>query len=1068
MNTFIKKIAFLTLSLFLTTTITAQSLSDYIENSAMVEENKLPARATFFAYETVGTANSNDLSKSENFQTLNGLWKFNWSKKPADRPQDFYKEDYNTNNWKEIPVPSNWELEGYGIPIYTNIPYPFSFTKTPTPPEIPENNNPVGSYKKTFTVNDSWINQKITIHLGAVKSAFFIWVNGQKVGYSQGSKLPAEFDLTKYIRKGENTIALEVYRWSDGSYLEDQDFWRFSGIERDVYLYATPKTHVQDYVVGSDLINNYKDGKFSVAIDINNTSNKKFRGIVKATLLNGTSTVFSDSKAISLDKNSTIKPSFNSLINDALQWSAETPNLYALQIELQDKKGNTLQVINQRVGFKNIQIINAQLLVNGQPILLKGVNRHEHDYKKGHVVSKESMLEDIKIFKQHNINAVRTAHYPNDPYWYELCDIYGIYVYDEANIESHGIGYNLNKTLGNDPKWLEAHMQRTERMVLRDRNHPSIIVWSLGNEAGNGYVFYQTYLRAKELDPTRLVQYERAGKEWNTDIVAHMYAGYQQIENYAKDDSQTRPFILCEYAHAMGNSLGGFKEYWDLYEKYDKLQGGFIWDFQDQGLLTKKDGKEYFAYGGDFGPKNVPSDHNFLNNGLIRADKTLNPHILEAKKVMQNIKFYNKDLKSNQVRIKNWYFFRDLSNYKLNWSIIANGKEVESGLINDINVKPQSTKVFTIPYKTSIGSTKEYFVNFSAVLKDSEPLLEAGYEIAKAQFSLNKSITVKQPELSKGDLTVTTNTNSININNALFSVKFDTSKGNIASYNYQGETLISEGAQVNFWRAPNDNDYGANTQNIYRKWLTAGKKNIDISHKLVNHKDGNVTVTFTQDIFKGDAKFIQTYHINASGSIKVENDFKAINGKNRKNINLRGFKQKLKKGQYSNLYKFGNEFTLDKSFKQTTWYGRGPIESYIDRKNSTDIGLYQSSVKDLFTMYARPQDNGNRTDTRWVEFSKENGTTLKFYGSKPLHFSASNFKREDIDSGKKKTDTQKHVRLLNPRQEVFVNIDGFTSGVGTINSWNALPIAKYMLPYKNYYYSYWMVPTKKQELSNPE
>jgi len=1049
------------IGLFFLTFGNSQTLDPVIENPLVVEINKLPARASFFAFESTNLANANNVETSENYKSLNGTWKFNWSREPKDRPTEFFKEGYDISNWDNIPVPSNWELQGYGIPIYTNIPYPFSFIETPTPPDIPDGYNPVGSYKRTFSINENWSDKKITIHLGAVKSAFYIWVNGEKIGYSQGSKLPAEFDVTNFVKEGENSISLEVYRWSDGSYLEDQDFWRFSGIERDVYLYATPKTHIQDYVVGSDLINNFKDGKFSLDVTLKNSDSKKIKGNLKATVIHGNSTIFSAEKTIEIETNSNTEVNFITTIPQVLSWNAEIPNLYDLQLELTDKKGNTLEVINEKVGFRNIQIKNAQLLVNGKPILLKGVNRHEHDYKKGHVVSKESMLEDIKIFKQYNINAVRTAHYPNDPYWYELCDIYGIYVYDEANIESHGIGYNLNQTLGNDPDWLEAHMQRTERMVLRDRNHPSIIAWSLGNEAGNGYNFYNTYLRAKELDPTRFVHYERSQHEWNTDVIGTMYANYQTIEKYGKDSSKTRPFILCEYAHAMGNSLGGFKEYWDLFEKYDNLQGGFIWDFQDQGLLAKKDSKEYFAYGGDFGPKDVPSDHNFLNNGLIQADKTPNPHIYEAKKVMQNIKFYNDGLKVNQVKIKNWYFFRDLTNYKLKWTVIENGIPIESGVITNINVQPQATKIITIPFKTEINNTKEYFLNLSATLKAAEPIIEEGFEIAKAQFPLNKYAEVKPPSIINGYLSVKEDNNNVRIGNDIFNIEFNPKKGNISSYTYKGETLINEGAQVNFWRAPNDNDYGANTPKIYRKWLTAGKEKIDISHSVKNSNDGNVVVTFTQNIFNGDAILTQTYHVNTSGSVKVENDFKAIQGKNPKNIHLNGFKSKLKKGQYSNIYKFGNEFILNQEFKQTEWYGRGPIESYVDRKNSTEIGLYKSSVADLFTMYSRPQDNGNRTDTRWVEFSKDNGITLKFYSSKPLHFSASNYKREDIDSGKDKKEYQHHGRLLNPRNEVFVNIDGFTSGIGCVNSWNALPRPEYMLPYQDYYYSYWMVPSKK-------
>jgi len=1037
----------------------AQTLDSVIENPKIVEINKLPARATFFAYESMDLAKGNDPMVSGNYQSLNGTWKFKWTRSPEDRPVDFYKEDFKTADWDDIKVPANWELEGYGIPIYTNIPYPFSFENKPSPPDIPDGYNPVGSYKREFEVPASWENKKVTIHLGAVKSAFYIWVNGKKVGYSQGSKLPAEFDLTAYLESGKNSIALEVYRWSDGSYLEDQDFWRFSGIERDVYLYATPKVHVQDFTVLSDLDARYSNGLFNIDIDLINEISGKFKGKLNLNLTKDGKTVLSSSKPIEFDKNKELQASFEGSIANVLHWTAETPNLYALSIELTDHKGKTLEAISRKVGFRNIKIEGAQVLINGQPILIKGVNRHEHDHITGHVISRESMLEDIKIFKAHNINAVRTCHYPNDPYWYELCDEYGIYVYDEANIESHGIGYNLNETLGNNPDWLEAHMQRTERMIKRDKNHPSIIAWSLGNEAGNGYNFYQTYLRAKELDPSRFVHYERALEEWNTDVIGIMYASYDDLERYAKNDSKTRPFIPCEYAHAMGNSLGGFKEYWDLFEKYDKLQGGFIWDYQDQGLLLEKDGRDYFAYGGDFGPKGTPSDHNFLNNGLIQADKNLNPHILEAKKVMQNVKFYKDDLKTNEVKVKNWYFFRDLSNYKIDWTVIENGIAIENGTISDLDIRAQGSSVLNIPFKTKIANSKEYFINLSVKLIEAEPLMAADFEIAKAQFPLNsKEVEVKAPSSSKGVLNHAETKEAVTVSNDHFKIEFSKSSGTITSFEFEGETIISKGGQVNFWRAPVDNDYGANTPILYREWLSQGKNPQSISHTLTKSIE-NIQIVFNQEMLNTDAKFVQSYTIFPSGIVKIENDFKALKGKS--NISARGNKGKIKKNEHSNIYKFGNEFVLPQGFTTTNWYGRGPEESYIDRKNSTDIGLYSSEVSDLFAMYARPQDNGNRTDVRWVELSDANGLSVRFYGNELLNFSASNFKIEDLDSGKDKTTSQAHGRLLNPRDEVYLNIDGYTSGVGCVNSWGALPREEYMLPYQDYAYSYWMVPSKK-------
>lgn len=1048
------------LFIFFTSVVSAQTLDAITENPEVVGINKLPARASFFAYESLSLAKENTIEKSSNYKSLNGLWKFNWVRSPEERPVDFYKESYNTSAWKDIPVPSNWQLEGYGIPIYTNIPYPFSFTSTPSPPDIPDGYNPVGSYKRTFAIPDSWNGKEITIHLGAVKAAFFIWINGAKVGYSQGSKLPAEFNITKYIKPGNNTISLEVYRWCDGSYLEDQDFWRLAGIERDVYVYATPKVHIQDFVVVADLDTSFSNGLFSLDLALTNVDKTAFKGQVKIDLKNQGQSLFNEIKPIRFSKTKEQTISFTKELLNVAHWTAETPNLYTLTIELTDKKGKTIEAVSQKVGFRNIQIKNGQVLVNGQPILIKGVNRHEHDYKTGHIISKESMLEDIKIFKENNINAVRTCHYPNDPYWYELCDEYGIYVYDEANIESHGIGYNLNKTLGNNPEWLLAHMERTERMILRDRNHPSIIVWSLGNEAGNGYNFYKTYDRAKELDKTRFVHYERARYEWNTDIVGIMYANYEVIEDYANDKDQKRPMILCEYAHAMGNSLGGFKEYWDLFEKYDKLQGGFIWDYQDQGLLTEKDGKPYFSYGGDYGPADTPSDHNFLNNGLIQADKTLNPHMYEAKKVMQNIKFYKEGLAANQVTIKNWYFFRDLSNYIVTWSVLENGKRVETGSISDLNVKAQQSTVLDIPFKTKIDSQKEYFLNITVNLKKSEPLLVAGYEIASEQFLLNaEQVKFVSPQIKEGVITTKSDKELISCSNDNFKIEFNSTTGTIASYTYQGDVLMDFGGQVNFWRAPVDNDYGAKSPIHYREWLTAGKSNLKATHTISKQENGTVKLFFHQDLLGGDASFEQTYLISSEGIVKVTNDFKALKGRPNKFINK--LKDTLKEGEHANMYKFGNEFVLTKDFKQTAWYGRGPFESYVDRNNATDLGLYKSATSDLFAMYARPQDNGNRTDVRWVAFTKDNGTSLRFQGTQPLNFSASHFKTEDLDSGTDKKLKQEHGRLLVPREQVFVNIDGFTSGVGSVNSWGALPREEYMLPYQDYFYEYWMIPSKQ-------
>lgn len=1019
-------------------TIQAQTLDPVIENPDVIEINKLPARASFFAYESSDLANGNDLSKASNYLLLNGIWQFNWVRDSEDRPKDFYKEDYNTVNWNTIKVPANWELEGFGVPIYTNIEYPFN-TKNPNPPDIPDGYNPVGSYKRTFEVSEDWIGKEIFIHLGAVKSAFYIWINGKKVGYSQGSKLPAEFNLTHFVKPGKNIIALEVYRWSDGSYLECQDFWRISGIERDVYLYVRPKVYLQDYFVKSGLNNNYTDGTFNLNLDLKSVFTKTQKGSISIEITKNNTSVYSSEKNYTINPKSENTINFSTSIPNVLTWSAEIPNLYTLNIIIKDKKSNVKEVISRKIGFRTSEVKNGQFLLNGKPILFKGVNRHETHEENGHVISKADMLADIKIFKKSNINAVRTCHYPNDPYWYELCDEYGIYVIDEANIESHGIGYNLNKTLGNNPKWLKAHLSRTERMIERDKNHPSIIIWSLGNEAGNGYNFYNTYLLAKKMDDTRPTQYERAGLEWNTDLYVPMYASPKNIENYAKNPNRTLPLIQCEYAHAMGNSMGGFKEYWDLFEKYDKLQGGFIWDFVDQSFKNIKNGKEIYAYGGDYGPEGVPSSNNFLNNGLVGPDRKPNPHFYEVMHIHQNIKFYANDLETGIINIKNWYFFRDLSNYKLNWEIIANGKVIEDGTISNINVAPQQTKAFTIPFNTNLQSGIEHFLNVKVVLKTDEPLVDANHQIAYEQFQLSNAPVI-YPKKATTEITFEEDKKSIKVNSKNFTLTFNKEKGLLAEYIYNGKVILEKGPQINFWRAPNDNDYGSLSQKKFLEW-----KNI-ASEKITNTTVKNISkttieITFTRSIFEGDAIYKQSFLIDGNGVLKIINDFNAI------------------KGEHSNIFKFGNELVLPKSYQTMEWYGKGPFESYADRQHAAKIGIYKGSIDDQYFPYIRPQENGNKMDVRWVKLAKNDGSGIKIFGNEFLNISALHFSKEDLDSGANKI--QKHAGELISRKEVYLNIDNIQRGLGSINSWGAMPLETYELKYKSYNYSYWIVPFEK-------
>lgn len=1031
----------------------SQTLDPVWENPSVIGINKLPPRATFFGFESVEKAQAMIPDSSERFQSLNGIWKFHYAPTPAARPVPFYEESYDVSAWDDLNVPSNWEVQGYGIPIYVNHPYAFSFDEAPNPPDIPDHDNPVGSYKRSFELPESWAGQDIYVHFGAVKSAFYLWVNGQQVGYSQGSKLPAEFDITDYVRAGQNTIAVEVYRWSDGSFLECQDFWRISGIERDVFLYARPASRINDFHVVADLDTSFTDGLLTVDVFWTSLSSKSKEIIRPRLTWQGIEVAEAEWNSGAIDGGTRLELR----VPNVHAWSAETPHLYVLELALMDRKGFALDVVAKRIGFRNVDIAGGQLLVNGQPILIKGVNRHEHHYQTGHVLSKADMLQDIQILKAHNVNAVRTSHYPNDPHWYDLCDEYGLYVYGEANIESHGMGYRLDRTLGNNPDWLHAHMDRMQRMVERDRNHPSIIVWSMGNEAGNGYNFYNLYLWTRETDRTRYVAYERAVHEWNTDIIGDMYAHYDALEQYALDSSQTRPFILCEYAHAMGNSLGGFKEYWDLFRAYPKLQGGFIWDYQDQGLLAEKDGQPYFAYGGDFGPEGTPSDHNFLNNGLVRADRVPQPHFSEAKYVMQPLSFA---LSGTRLKVKSEYFFRTVENYEVQWRLLSDGAELANGSLPELDISPGGSQAFSVPFGMNLSPEHELILDLSARLREGEPLLPAGHEVAHAQIILSSPQRHLEPLTTSGEsLLASVQHGRWTVRGTheehTFEVEFDLEAGVISRYSIDGNNCIQQGGEVNFWRAPVDNDYGAGTPELYREWFQPRDANIQFA--ITKPRPGVLAaIQFTHSLLGGDARFVQSFEIGNNGAMDVRNTLEKIQGSARPDLNR--WSDPLQEGEHANMYRFGNQFELPAAFKEIQWYGRGPGETAPDRKSTAALASYQSNAEDLFTLYARPQSNGLRTDTRWVTFADSTGRGVRIIGEQPIHFSASHFAQQDLDSGPDKSTLQRHVRLLQPRNGVFVNIDGFHSGVGCVDSWGALPRPEYQLPFGSYAFAYRIEP----------
>ena len=800
-----------------------QSVPDW-ENPSVVAVNKEPPHATLFPFENRELALENDRDGSSFYQLLNGDWRFHWVRSPGERPQDFYREDFNDSAWDLIPVPSNWELQGYGVPIYLNHPYEFE----ENPPFIHHDYNPVGSYRREFQVPEEWIGREIFLHFGAVKSAMYLWVNGEKVGYSQGSKLPAEFNITDYVRPGTNTLALEVYRWSDGSYLECQDFWRISGIERDVFLWAAPKAHIRDYFVDAGLDEEYREGRLEVEVALRNYGLPPGSSVsVNLEVLDPESGEALARPYVRLSVPGEGEEDTAGIaveMGPVRTWTAETPNLYTLLINLTDEAGDTLEVLRQRIGFRTVEVKDGLLQVNGVPITIKGVNRHEHDPVSGHVISEASMLEDIRLMKAANMNAVRTSHYPNDPRWYDLADEFGLFVVDEANIESHGMGYHPDTTLANNPDWELAHVDRIQRMVERDKNHPSIIIWSMGNEAGNGVNLFKAYDWIKERDRTRPVQYERALTEANTDLYVPMYARFDRLERWAQSDPD-RPLIMCEYAHAMGNSVGNFTDYWDIIDRYPSLQGGFIWDWVDQGLTKVTDtGNSIWAYGGDFGPPGTPSDNNFLINGLVQPDRQPNPHYYEVQRVYQWIDVEPVDPVNGRVSVRNEYEFRALEGVGLNWSVLEDGRSIMGGVFVMPRIAAGSSREIQLPvtpFPMVDGAEYHLNLNFEALRPDG--LQRQPPELARHQITLPSGPDLF-PEGISGfpEVEVETHVGEITVSGSDFRVAFSGATGEILSYAFRGEELIRKGPWPNFWRAPTDNDYGGRWQERLEVWRHAG------------------------------------------------------------------------------------------------------------------------------------------------------------------------------------------------------------------------------------------------------
>lgn len=1007
------------LSALITSGLSAQTFTEW-QDQKVNEVNRLPMHTSYFPYRSAEAAKAGNPKNQKNYLSLNGNWKFNWVEDANQRPIDFYVAAYNDRGWADMPVPGMWELNGYGDPIYVNIGYAWRNDYKNNPPVVPTRNNHVGSYRRTVHIPSNWNGEEIIAHFGSVTSNMYLWVNGHFVGYSEDSKLEPEFDITKYVKPGEdNVIAFQVFRWNDGSYLEDQDFWRLSGVARDSYLYSRPKdARLADIRVTPDLVNDYKDGILNIDFNIAGS------GDVTLNLTDSDGREVGSTKVSGTGRN---KASIS--VADPKKWTAETPNLYTLTATV-SKDGKVREVIPVKVGFRKVEIKNSQLVINGKPIIVKGVNRHELDPDGGYVVSRERMLQDLAMMKQHNINAVRTSHYPNDPMWYDLCDSVGIYVVAEANLESHGMGYGP-ESLAKDPSWQTAHKQRNQRNVARNFNHPSVIIWSMGNEAGDGVNFQEVYKWLKAEDPSRPVQYEQAAQNEWTDIVCPMYATPEWVKNYAENPKSYRPIIQCEYNHVMGNSGGGFREYMDLTREYANNQGGFIWDFVDQGLRGyNKDGKMIYTYGGDYNDYDA-SDNNFCDNGLISPDRVPHPHMNEVYYQYQSIWTEPVDLERGVVRVKNENVFTDLSNYLLHWALIEDGKTLQSGVIDNLNVAPGASSEIVIPYNLSaIKGNKELLLNVDYMTKNEANLVPAGYVQARGQMELKPYDFATRSFNTVSDLTTQNvdehNSNRLTVKGNDFTIEFDRKNGYISKYIFKGVSLLEQGSEIkpSFWRAPTDNEYGNGFAVDSKVWRNPELK---LQNLKCTTTDGLIRVVADYDIVGVEAKYQMIYAINSVGQIALDASMTKSNNK----------------AALPELNRFGIELVMPASMDVSKFYGRGPVENYSDRKSGALIGEYVMKASEQAHAYIRPQETGTKSDIRRWSQTNSGGRGLSVTSDKPFFGSAIEYSVSSLDNGDEKT--QRHFNDVAPDNCVYLHIDSEQAGVGGIDSWGAHPLSEYRL-----------------------
>jgi beta-galactosidase len=1027
------------------------------QNHKVFRINKERASPLLFPFNSKEAAIAGNKENSPWFQSLNGLWKFNWVKSPAERPAGFFESSFDDKEWTYFPVPGNWEVHGYDYPIYLDEKYPFS-TSYPT---TPEDYNPVGSYRKQFTIPADWLERDVMLHFGAVKSALYVWVNGQQVGFSQGSKTPAVFNISNYIQEGNNTLAIQIYRWSDASYIESQDMLRLSGIEREVYLYATPKIHIWDVFSKIDpMPDTPEDWQWSLNLTMHVSDLKKEIGRkLKYQLFDSNwEQVLSRESQLEIKgdtyRESLRVPHFLTQYN-IQKWSAEEPHLYHLLITQETADGRVVETIRQTVGFRMVEIKNGQLLLNGQPIYIRGVNRHETDPLTGHIVSHERMLEDIRLMKQHNINAVRSSHYPNHPDWYSLCDQYGLYVIDEANIESHPLANSEDTQIGNEMSWLPAHLDRTQRMFHRDKNHPSIIIWSLGNEAGHGRIFETTYQWLKGNDGTRPVQYEPAKQAPYTDIFCPMYPPIEKLVNYAKE-KPSRPAIMIEYCHAMGNSVGNLQDYWDAIESYPSLQGGFIWDWVDQSLQYINDkGVPYLAYGHDYHP-DLPTDGNFLNNGLVDPFRKPHPHLYEVKKVYEPVKIKALDLKQGIFEICNKNFFKNLSELHIVWTLFENGSEIQSGNLGTIDAEPQKSTAFKLPLADlMLKNGQEYFIKFSAITHTATSLLPVGHEVAWSQFPIETEAASTENHQAgiRPNLQIRDRITKIGVVGSTFELSVNAFSGALESYTYQGEEMIIAGLEPNFWRPPTDNDLGNGMQDWASIWknavLTANR--IELSSPVT--LEGENVSWQQRYIFSASiqAELSVKYTVSLDGSLLIDQQFIP------------------NKTDLPKMPRWGMQWQVPAAYQYMEWYGRGPHETYWDRQTSGVIARWKGTVWGQLHAYPRPQETGNKTAVRWMALSNEEGAGwLARAISEPLSMSAWQLDMEDLDfvAGAKGSEsasglvpvTSKHGADLYPRDFITWNIDLRQMGLGGDTSWGRLVHDEYTLPVQTYQYSFKLTP----------